>query len=71
MLFIINTVQFLLCVVQITLHAIFLFTVLTLIVNAGNVMAYIDHVNGYILACTIIYNINASLFILTSPFVGD
>lgn len=62
MLLIMNTVQFLLCVVPIILHAIFLYIVF--IVVTDNVLPYLSHVNGYLLAATIIYNINVSLLIL-------
>ncbi|KAH0836326.1 hypothetical protein J3R83DRAFT_7878 [Lanmaoa asiatica] len=54
LLLIINTVQFLLCVVQVALHGIFLFLIFTII--PGDVRAY--QPNGYILTATVIYNIN-------------
>ena len=64
-----NTIQFLLCAVQITLHTTFLFFVFT--VYMTNFRPYLSHVSPYILASTIIYNINVSFFILVTPFVAD
>lgn len=69
MLFIINTVQFLLCAAQITVHGIFLFIVFTVI--TGDVLAYLHHVNPYIITANTIFNVNVSLFVLVSPFVAD
>ncbi|KAI9573765.1 hypothetical protein HD554DRAFT_2251339 [Boletus coccyginus] len=56
LLLIINTIQFLLCAAQITLHTTFLFFMFT--VYTADFRPYLHHVSPYILAPAIIYNVN-------------
>ncbi|KAG8214993.1 hypothetical protein J3R82DRAFT_8397 [Butyriboletus roseoflavus] len=68
-LFVINTLQFLLCAAQITAHGIFLFVLFTVL--TGDVRAYLQHVNPNVITANVIFNLNVSLFILGFPFVAN
>ncbi|KAG6374660.1 hypothetical protein JVT61DRAFT_4025 [Boletus reticuloceps] len=57
-----NTVQFLLCTIQLILHAILYFIVLT--AHVGNIQPFLSHVNAYIVGHIVIFNINVSLSII-------
>ena len=68
LLLFINTVQFLLCAIQIVLRTDDLFIVFTVVTDLA---AYSDHINPRVIGANVIYNISVGLCILVLPSIAD